>query len=336
MLGLNGSHLRVAIANKDVFGPFLLSFSGTRPMNATPAPRLWWPTSWRYVRTPVVVYLAVAMIVATFQRSFLYHPHKATAEQMAPPNEYVSSLTAKTEDGLTLNGWHFRALGAKKYRPLAEASRVVLYFPGNAENRACRADECHLLAKLGCDVVLVDYRGFGENEGSPTETGFSLDAEAVWREVVENQKVSPDKIVLYGESLGGAISTQLAETRCKAGTPPEGLILRSTFASMTETAGHHMWYMPVSLLLVDRFPSDQRIPSVTCPLLQFHGDVDQIVPVNMARRLHAAAPVKSANGIDKKLVIISGADHNDAVDVAGPNYPAAIKAFFEKLPRVDR
>lgn len=309
-------------------------------MTATPARRLWWQLSWRYYALiPVVVYFAVALVVATFQRKLLYHPYKATAEQMAPPHDDISSLTTKTQDGLTLHGWHFRELGATQDRPLSEASRVVLFFSGNAANRAYRVEECNWLTKLGCDVVTVDYRGFGENEGSPTEAGFALDAEAVWREVVENQKVSPDKIVLYGESLGGAISTRLAESKCQAGTPPKALILRSTFASMTETAGYNMRYLPVSLLLMDRFPSDRRISSVTCPLLQFHGDADQLVPVTMARRLHAAAPDKSASGIEKKLVIISGVDHNnlppyifnERVGVDGKKQPLAIREFFEKL-----
>lgn len=291
----------------------------------------WHQVAWRYARAPVIGYLLISGAVATFQRSFLYHPHKATVEELAPPQPSIGGITAKTQDGLTLHGWHYVASGERSGRPLSEAKRVVLFFCGNAENRANRWYECDMLTKLGCDVVIFDYRGFGDNEGSPSEAGFALDAEAAWRELVENQKVKHERIVIYGESLGGAISTRLAQAKCKEGTPPSGLVLRSTFASMTETAGHHMWFLPVSMLLIDRYPSDRRIGDVTCPILQFHGDVDQIVPSRMGRRLHEATPEKAANGTPKKFVMVTGADHNDLLEVAGGGYVKEVKAFLEKL-----
>lgn len=265
------------------------------------------------------------------QRALLYHPDKASAAQLTPPDESILPVTATTADGITLHGWRYAASIDTPERPLRDAERVVLYFSGNAGNRFYRVGECIALKKLGCDVVIFDYRGFGDNEGTTGESGFSLDAEAMWREVVELQGVPADKVVLYGESLGGAIATRLAESKCQAGTPPGGLVLRSTFASMTETAGHHAWFVPVSLLLEDRYPTDQRIKNVTCPVLQVHGNADTLVTIEMAERLYDATPERSETGIGKKLVVVPGAGHNDVLEVGREPYRREVKGFLERL-----
>jgi fermentation-respiration switch protein FrsA (DUF1100 family) len=264
------------------------------------------------------------------QRALLYHPEKTSSVGLSPPGDEIQSITATTADGLTLHGWHYSA-SLDRDRPLRDAERVVLYFSGNAGNRNYRVGECLMLKKLGCDVVIFDYRGFGDNDGETGEPGFALDAEAMWREVVELQGVAPSKVVLYGESLGGAIATRLAESKCEAGTPPAGLVLRSTFASMTETAGHHAWFVPVSLLLADRYPSDQRIKHVTCPVLQIHGNADTLVTMEMAERLHNAAPERSDSGLAKKLVVIPGAGHNDVLEVGRELYQREVRNFLQRL-----
>lgn len=256
------------------------------------------------------------------QRSLLYHPAKVDAAKLTPVHESIVPISTRTSDGLTLHGWRYR---------LPSAKRVVLYFPGNAGNRGHRYSECSFLRRLGCEVVIFDYRGFGENQGAPSEEGFARDAEAIWDELVLRERVPPDRIVIYGESLGGAIATRLAEQRCREGAAPQALVLRSTFASMTEVAGHHATFLPVSLLLVDRFPSDQRIANVTCPIMQIHGDADTLVTPKMAERLHAAAPDCSASGQPKKWVFVERAGHNDVLEVGGQQLAEEVGGFFAAL-----
>ncbi|MFV0441978.1 MAG: alpha/beta hydrolase, partial [Planctomycetaceae bacterium] len=164
------------------------------------------------------------------------------------------------------------------------------------------------------------------------EAALMADARDVWRYAVDELKYAPEDIVLFGESLGGGVATGLAYDLCQQGTAPAGLILRATFSSLVAAAGYHYPFLPVSWVLVDRFPSLERIPAITCPILVLHGDRDSIIPIEQGDALYAAAPEKSANGIPKQFVRLTGAGHNDILYVAAEPVRTALERFFGRLP----
>jgi fermentation-respiration switch protein FrsA (DUF1100 family) len=180
-------------------------------------------------------------------------------------------------------------------------------------------------------VFIFDYRGYGENAGSPTEEALSADAQSVWEYATDERKIAPDRFILYGESLGGGVAVRLASELSEAGTPPGALILRSTFTSLVDMGSHHYPWLPVRLVMVDRFPSAERIPAVTCPILQIHGARDTIIPIKFGRRLFETAPEASATGIPKRFVELPKADHNDVIFVAEPEMRQAVGEFLESV-----
>jgi fermentation-respiration switch protein FrsA (DUF1100 family) len=278
-------------------------------------------------------------MLAFFQRSLIYHPARAerlaAAEEMLLPG-LLHDVTVPSSAG-TLHGWHMLASGQSAAtrdecdRLLSEARFVVLYFSGNAGNRAYRTSLMEFHAKLGAHVFLIDYRGYADNPGSPSESGLVEDAHAAWKMLTEERHVPASKIVLYGESLGGGVATRLASDLCQAGTPPAGLILMATFSSLVDAASYHFPWLPVRWLLVDRFRSDEAMPHVTCPILQCHGMQDSIVPYRIGQKLFEAMPAKSQSGIEKTFVSLQNADHNDVFVVASAKVRTAIGAFYERL-----
>ena len=178
-------------------------------------------------------------------------------------------------------------------------------------HRLNRLNDLRDFTALGCDVLIFDYRGYGENPGSPSEAVLTRDARDIWQFAVDQLQVEPGRILLFGESLGGAVAVRLAQMLCREGTPPAGLITNATFASMPRLATWHYPLFPLGWLVWDRWPSVECIPHVTCPLLMFHGTNDQIVPCGHGRELFAAAPDCSINGCEKTFVEIAGAGHND-------------------------
>jgi fermentation-respiration switch protein FrsA (DUF1100 family) len=267
----------------------------------------------------------------------MYHPSRKQeirAEDAHMPAGKVHTITTTTVDGLKLRGWHVLADGSTAGtreecdRHLANGGRVVLYFSGNAEDRSYRGNDCKGLTEQNADVFHFDYRGYGDNPGSPSEEGLDADAQAVWKYATEERNISPNRIVLFGESLGGGVATRLCSEVCEAGTPPAGLILDSTFSSMLDTAAWHYPVFPVRLILLDRFESEKRIASVNCPLLQIHGTRDSIVPIKLGRKLFAAAPRKSANMIEKKFLELPDAEHNG---ISRRTFRKVIREFFAQI-----
>jgi fermentation-respiration switch protein FrsA (DUF1100 family) len=260
-----------------------------------------------YVLTP---YLVVTLIFAALQRKFLYPASRepdlrVIAAGLDP--ETVTDVELHAAGGLALHGWHFSAQPAAA---TPDERFLVLFFPGNAGNRRDRILDCREFARLHCDVLLFDHRGYGDNGGSPSEDLIAVDARRAWMYALHDASVPPERIVIFGESLGGAVAVRLAAEMSAAGTPPAGLVLNSTFAALPETVRWHYPAFPFQFVLLDRYPSVDRIPHVSCPILQFHGTDDEFVPLAHGRRLFEAAPDQSADGVPKQFVPIEQGTHN--------------------------
>ena len=294
----------------------------------------------RIVLLLIVAGLFCISMFAFFQRSLIYLPSRVA--RIEPQDSglaagRVHTITVTTEDGLELRGWHILPydITAKDHqacdRQLAEMdSPVILYFSGNGGDRTYRTDDFELLANLGCHVFAFDYRGYGDNPGSPTEPWLASDAHAIWNYAVRTRGIDPARLILFGESLGGGVAVRLAAEVCEAGTPPGGLILRGTFSSLVDVAAYHYPWLPVRMLLIDRYPSVERIPRVTCPILHIHGGRDRIVPIRFGRKLFAAAPEKSVGGVAKRFVELPAAGHNDILYVADREFAEAIGQFLRE------
>lgn len=277
---------------------------------STPKPSAWRRRLRRAALIYVVLpYVAILVIMTTFQRSLIYRPTKTrllAAKSVVGSEVQTDDVELHAANGLTLHGWHFHA----KLSGEREQKVLILYFPGNGGCRADRVTDCRDFTELGCDVVLFDYRGYGDNGGSPSEELLASDARRAWMFATRELEFPAERIVLFGESLGGAVATRLAAEFSQAGDPPAALILNSAFASLGETVAWHYPAFPFQYLLLDRYPSFQRIPHVTCSVLQFHGTDDDIVAYSHGQHLFAAAPAMSASGIKKKFVTIQGGQHN--------------------------
>jgi fermentation-respiration switch protein FrsA (DUF1100 family) len=191
--------------------------------------------------------------------------------------------------------------------------------------------ECETFTQLGCHVFIFDYRGYGENPGSPSEERLAADARAAWKYTTETRGVAPPRVLLAGESLGGGVAVRLAAEVSAADTLPGGLILRSTFSSLIDAGAYHYPWVPVRWALIDRYPSTERIPGVRCPILQFHGTRDTVIPLALGRQLFSAAPATSATGVAKRFVELPNADHNDVLLVAEPEMRHAVQEFLDGL-----
>jgi fermentation-respiration switch protein FrsA (DUF1100 family) len=254
---------------------------------------------------------ALILILAwVFQRKLIYFPdgHVPSPQRFLPA---ASEVTFRTEDGLELKGWFAPAAGP--------AQGTVLVFNGNAGNRSLRAPLAAALAKTGFSVLLFDYRGYGGNPGKPAEEGLLADARGARAYLERREDVDPSRIVYFGESLGAAVALAAAVER-----PPGALVVRSPFTSMADVGKYHYPFLPVGLLLRDRYPSLDRVRQLHCPLLVVAGEQDTIVPISQSRTLYEAAAPRL-----KRFLLVAGADHNDYELLAGQKLISAVVRFVD-------
>ncbi len=284
-----------------------------------------------------IPYLSMLTMLSLIQRSLIYQPRR---EQVTVPEGLfaegqVHDVRVTADDGVTLHGWLALAESAGDSTGVTESLQserpLILYFSGNAGHRGYRVNKIAMFHDLGCDVLIVDYRGYAENTGSPSERALARDARAVWNYATNQLHVPAHRIVLCGESLGGGVATRLAYDLCATGTEPAGLMLRATFSSLVDAAAWHYPWLPVRWVLLDRFPSINRISQVTCPLLVVHGHRDQIVPFEQGARLFDAAPAESSTGVPKRFLALPEADHNDIMSIAGEKVQATTREFLKSL-----
>ncbi len=199
---------------------------------------------------------------------------------------------------------------------------VILYFHGNSCNIGGRVQHIQKFHRLGFNIFIIDYRGYGRSQGKfPTEKQVYQDAETAWQYLVQQRGIKPHNILLYGHSLGGAIAIDLAANHSEIA----GLVIESSFTSMRQMVDYLGKYQifPVDWLLTHKFDSMSKIRSLQMPLLFIHGTEDRIVPAHMSQTLYqkAVAP--------KQLWEVVGAKHNDIASVSGEEYEQTISNFYQ-------
>jgi len=235
------------------------------------------------------------------QRSLLYVPDRERPPLGALAELGVREITLTTADGVPLLSW---------YRPPPDGAPVLVYFHGNGGHLGYRSNRMMRFVQEGLGVLMPEYRGYGGNPGTPTETGLYADAAAALDFIVGHEGIAANRLAIYGESLGSAVAVHAATTR-KVGA----LILEAPFTTLADAAFYHYPFVPVSLLLLDRFDALTAIRAVDAPVLVLQGERDGVVPIRFGRSLLAAAHEP------KEGWFSSEAGHNDlsrfgALDVA--------------------
>lgn len=225
-----------------------------------------------------IAYGALALVIFIAQPGLIYYPESGRNIIAAP--DYVGlayePVEISTTDGETLHGW---------FVPAPAAKGTILFFHGNAGNISHRLEYLLMFYRLGYNTFIFDYRGYGQSSGSPSESGTFLDAQAAWRYLTEAKGTPSAHIVLFGESLGGAVAAWLAMSE-----KPGALVLASVFTSVPDMAAKIYPFLPVRLLSRFNYNTIEYLRSVACPVFVAHSSQDDIVPFAHGQALYQAAP----------------------------------------------
>jgi uncharacterized protein len=249
--------------------------------------------------TLCLVGLAVGMLTG-LQRQLIYFPDSTMVPSAGDVIEGARDITLRTSDGLALGAWFVPPSSA------SDMNMAVLVAPGNGGNRLGRLGLAAELSRRGLGVVLMDYRGYGGNPGSPSEDGLARDAMAAAL-TLEELGYPAEQTIYFGESLGTGVVAALQTRRT-----PAGVVLRSPFTELADVAAHHYPWLPVRMLLRDRFPVTEHLSNSDVPVTVIYGDRDSVVPTQLSARVADQAPT-----LVERLVI-PGADHNDEVMFGPP------------------
>jgi fermentation-respiration switch protein FrsA (DUF1100 family) len=258
--------------------------------------------------TLALVYLVFICALGLMQKRLMYFPDPTRFVPSEWALKELEPVDATTKDGLAITSWYSPARTKDKF--------TIVFFQGNAGHLGYRNYKVRPWLDAGYGVLMVGYRGFG-NPGSPSEEGLYMDARAAL-DTLNKHGVPDQALVLYGESLGTGIATQMAIER-----PVAALILESPYTSVPDVGADRYPLVPVHFLLRDTYNSLDKINSVHAPLLLLHGELDQVVPIKFGKTLFEAA------NEPKEAEYIPEAGHNDVYNL---RVQQIIMAFLSKIP----
>jgi uncharacterized protein len=273
--------------------------------------------TWGLVVLVLLAYLGLLLLLRLNESRLIYFPG-AERKLLASPAHLglpIQRVQFEAEDGIRLVSWVIpAAAGGKGF--------WLLICHGNAGNLSQfgRPDHYAGLRQLGLNQLAFDYRGYGESEGAPSEEGLYKDASAAYSYLREQLGVEPDRIVIFGHSLGSAVAVHLAGR-----VPSAGLIVEGALTSVIKRGAELYPYIPVRWIGRSRYASIDKISRVTVPKLFLHAKGDEVIPIAHGRRLYEAAPPP------KTFVELNGG-HGDTFDVDSARYFGAIRGFISDLP----
>jgi fermentation-respiration switch protein FrsA (DUF1100 family) len=265
---------------------------------------------WSILISLAIAYAVLVALVFLFQSRLVYFPETGRSFAVTPRAARLEFETheIRTEDGERLHAW---------WVPAREARGTVMILHGNAGNMSHRLDYLVMFHRLGYATLIIDYRGYGQSSGSPSEEGTYRDAEAAWLWLT-SRGIKPTEIVILGESLGGAVAAWLA-----ARVTPRALVLASTFTSLPDLGAQVYPFLPVRLLSRFSYDTLGALQRVEAPVLIAHSRDDEIVSYSHGKALFAAAREP------KQLLEMRGG-HNDGFIFMREEWIARLRAFLER------
>jgi uncharacterized protein len=272
--------------------------------------------AWGAVLLVVIAYLGLLLLLRLNESRLIYFPGSVRRLTDAPAGLQlpVRRAAIRTEDGLTLGSWVIPA-GPDS------TGYWVLICHGNAGNLSEFGRPAHYagLRALGLSLLAFDYRGYGESEGAPSEAGLYRDANAAYQYLRGGLRVPPERIIVFGHSLGSTVAVDLASR-----VPAAGLILEGALTSVIERGAELYPYIPVRWIGRSRFSSIDKISQVSIPKLFLHARADDVVPLAHGRRLFEAA-------LPPKTFVELNGGHGDAFELDSVTYFGSIRQFVEAV-----
>jgi uncharacterized protein len=255
-------------------------------------------------------YLGLVAMVQLFEYINAYHP--SSIIEPPPPGMFImpEEHFLKTDHHTRIHLWYFKNSGS---------DTIAILFHGNGGNNSHRWRQIRALYDTGLSVVIFDYRGYGKSSGFPSEQGLYRDGQAVYQWITA-LGYPPEKIVLIGTSLGGAVAAEVA-----LHNPVRALVLECTFTDKFDMAKVILPFIPIRWFSVNQFTTFEKLPQIHTPVLIVHGDRDEMIPYPFALKNFGQAREP------KFLYTIRGSTHNDYLETGGAEYLSALHTFITDL-----
>ncbi len=270
--------------------------------------RIFLIVSLRIILFLCIIYVIIIFYFFLFQRKLIYAPSREIESTPATIGLPYEEVFISTADNISICGW---------YVPAEKAKGTVLFFHGNAGNISSRLHRLQTINSMSLNVLIIDYRGYGKSGGKPSEQGLQADAIAAWNFLIQMRKEKPERIVLFGHSLGGAVAAFLASK-----VNPAGLIIEGAFTSIPDMGALLYPYLPIKLLSREKHEVSSYIKNISCPILIAHSREDEITPFDMGQKLFN-------NAKEPKFFFELSGRHSDSESITSSSYYHALNDFIK-------